>query len=205
MLKNPIELIEPNLLAVEGKDEVNFFKALVKYLDLQNVQILDIGGKFQFKHKLSAISKSPHFNNIISLGVIRDADTDSDSAFQSICSSLESVNLPVPEQQLEPIGNKPKVSVMILPGEGKPGMLEDLCLMSVLLDPSMVCVNEFCQCIQQTGLNLPKNISKAKVQVFLASREETGKRLGEAALAGYWPLDDEVFNQLKKFLRQIFS
>jgi len=90
MLKNPIELIEPNLLAVEGKDEVNFFKALVKYLDLQNVQILDIGGKFQFKHKLSAISKSPHFNNIISLGVIRDADTDSDSAFQSWSAPLPS-------------------------------------------------------------------------------------------------------------------
>ena len=37
MLKNPIELIEPNLLVVEGKDEVNFFKALVEYLDLHNV------------------------------------------------------------------------------------------------------------------------------------------------------------------------
>ena len=205
MLKNPIELIEPNLLVVEGKDEVNLFKALVEYLDLHNVQILDIGGKFQFKSKLSAISKSPHFNNIISLGVVRDADTDSDSAFQSICSALEFVNLPVPKNQLEPIGTKPKVSVIILPGEGKPGMLEDLCLMSVSLDSSMACVYEYCQCIQQTGLPLPKNISKCKVQVFLASREETGKRLGEAALAGYWPLDDGAFGHVKKFLRQIFS
>jgi hypothetical protein len=150
------------------------------------------------------IHKSPHFSNIISLGVVRDADTDSDSAFQSIRSALESVNLPVPKKQLEPIGNKPKVSVMILPGEGKPGMLEDLCLMSVSLDPSMACVHEYCQCIQQKGLSMPKNLSKSKVQVFLASREETGKRLGEAALAGYWPLDNESFDNVKKFLVQLF-
>ena len=50
---------------------------------------------------------------------------------------------------------------------------------------------------------LPKNMSKAKVQVFLGSRKEAGKRLGEAAHAGYWPFGDNAFRPMKDFLQQI--
>jgi hypothetical protein len=92
---------------------------------------------------------------------------------------------------------------MILPEENTPGMLEDLCLRAVAQDPAMLCVEQYFQCLQQRGLSLPHNRSKAKVQAFLASRPEAGKRLGEAAQARYWPWDDKAFEQVRNFLQQI--
>ena len=47
---------------------------------------------------------------------------------------------------------------------------------------------------------MPNNLSKARVQAFLSSRIEPGKRLGEAAEAGYWPFNNPVFNPIKDFL-----
>lgn len=82
-------------------------------------------------------------------------------------------------------------------------MLEDICLKAVAQDPAMFCVEQYFQCLQQQGLSVPSNTSKAKVQVFLASRPEAGKRLGEAAQAGYWPWDDEAFAQATTFLQHI--
>ena len=47
---------------------------------------------------------------------------------------------------------------------------------------------------------MPKDMAKAEVHAFLASREEPDKRLGEAAEAGYWPLGDPAFGHLKNFV-----
>lgn len=97
------------------------------------------------------------------------------------------------------------MTIMILPEENVSGMLEDLCLRAVVLDSAMDCVEKYFQCLQRQHLSLPNNPSKAKVQVFLASRPEAGKRLGQAAKAGYWPLDDKAFKQVRTFLQQIGS
>jgi hypothetical protein len=64
-------------------------------------------------------------------------------------------------------------------------------------------VERYFECLQEQGLPWPRNRSKARVQTFLASRSEPGKRLGEAAQAGYWPWEDRAFEQVKDFLRQI--
>jgi hypothetical protein len=66
-------------------------------------------------------------------------------------------------------------------------------------------VEQYFQCLHQQGVPEPRNLSKAKVQVFLASREEAGKRLGEAAQAGYLPLEHEAFEEVRDFLRQLVS
>ena len=41
----PTPITKKKLLAVEGKDEVNFFNELLKHLDIKNVQVEDVGGK----------------------------------------------------------------------------------------------------------------------------------------------------------------
>ncbi len=196
-----IEITEPNLLLVEGNDDERFFKALMKYHGLQNVQIINVKGTSNFEHILKAISSSPQFRTtVISLGVVRDADTDIDIAFKCVTDALESANLPVPKSALVPKGENPQVTVMILPEEGEPGMLEDLCLKSVEADPAMFCVKQYCRCLQQKCSSLPKNTSKAKVQVFLASRKEVGKGLGVASRDGCWPFHDAAFDEVKRFL-----
>ncbi len=175
-IEPPIGITEPNLLLVGGNEDVFFFKALMKYQKLQNVQIINVKGTSNFEPILKAISSSPRFKTtVISLSVVRDADTNSDLTFKCVADALESANLPVPEFALVPKGENPHVTVMILPEEGEPGMLEDLCLKSVEADPAMFCVKQYCQCLQQKCPSLPKNTSKAKVHVFLASRKEVGK------------------------------
>ena len=201
MIEKPTEITEPNLLLVGGKEDVFFFKALMKYQKLQNVQIINAEGTSNFEPILKAISSSPQFRTTVSsLGVVRDADTGIDIAFKCVTDALESANLPVPEFALVPKGENPQVTVMILPEEGEPGMLEDLCLKSVESDPTMFCVKQYCRCLQQKCPSLPKNTSKAKVQVFLASRKEVGKGLGVAARDGCWPFHDAAFDEVKRFL-----
>lgn len=200
-----VEITKPNVLVVEGREEELFFGAFSKHLGLQNLQILPIGGKEQLRPKLKALVLSPSFPEVVSLGVVRDANANPGAAFQSVRDALQAANLPAPERPLAPTGHSPRVTVMILPAESVPGMLEDLCLRAVAPDPAMLCVEQYLQCLQQQGLSLPHNVSKAKVQAFLASRPEAGKRLGEAAQAGYWPWDDATFEQVKNFLQQISS
>ena len=119
MIEKPIEITEPSLLLVEGNDDELFFKALMKDQGLQNVQIVNVKGTPNFEPILKAISSSPQFRTtVISLGVVRDADTDLDIAFKCVTDALESANLPVPEFALVPKGVNPQVTVMILPGEG---------------------------------------------------------------------------------------
>jgi len=198
-----IVISEPNLLVVEGVEEQMFFDGLIGHLRLQHIQVLPIGGKTRLRERLGALVRSSGFANVVSLGVVRDADDNADGAFQSVRDALRSVGLPLPERPLVAAGEVPRVTVVILPEPGKPGMLEDLCLQSVAQDPSMFCVDEVFRCLPQRGVPLPRNMSKARIQVFLASREEPGKRVGEAAQAGYWPWDNGAFDHLKAFLRQI--
>lgn len=200
-----ITITQPNVLLVEGDEDKVFFEALIKHLHLQDIQILPIGGKEKLRRNLRALVKTPGFTKVTTLGVVRDADTDPNAAFQSVRDTLQAVNLPAPERPLAPVGHSPRVAVMILPGESAPGMLEDLCLEAVVQDPAMLCVEQFFECLQQEKLSLPDNMSKAKVQVLLASRRKAGLRLGEAAQAGYWPWDAKAFEQMRNFLQQMIS
>jgi hypothetical protein len=194
----------PNVLVVEGEEEKRFFGALLKHLKLQNIQIMPIGGKEQLRRTLKTLALSPNFSEVVSLGVVRDADANPDTAFQSVRDALQAAGLPTPERPLLPVGESPRVAVLILPEVDTPGMLEDLCLRAVAQDPAMGCVEQYFECLQHKGLSLPDNMSKAKVQVFLASRQ-AGLRLGEAAEKGYWPWDAKSFEQVKDFLQRIAS
>ena len=200
-----IKVRHPRVLVVEGKEEELFFGALIKHLGLQGIQVMPIGGKKRLRRNLKALVLSPGFAEVTSLGVVRDANADPVAAFQSVRDALQAANLPAPERPLVPVGESPQVVVMILPEEDVAGMLEDLCLKSIVEDPAISCVEQYFECLRRERLSLPDNVSKAKVQVFLASRRRAGLRLGEAAQAGYWPWDVEAFQQVRAFLQRLGS
>lgn len=198
-----ISIKEIKILVVEGRDEEMFFSALMAHLSLTGIQILSIGGKTQLRSNLKALKATPNFTNVVSLGVVRDADTNAASAFQSVCDALQAAGLPFPERMSVAIGTNPQVVVMILPNGEDPGMLEDLCLAAVANNPAMPCVEEYFDCVQKQADSLPRNMSKAKIHTFLSSKTDPDKRLGEAAQAGYWPWNNPAFNQIKQFLRAL--
>lgn len=82
-------------------------------------------------------------------------------------------------------------------------MLEDLCLEAVADDKAMRCVDGFFNCLKDNKLDISKNKSKAKLQVFLASRREADIDLGIAVRKHYIPLDHHLLAPLRKFLHQL--
>jgi hypothetical protein len=98
---------QPACWSVEGREEELFFGALIKHLKLQNIQIMPIGGKEKLRKNLKALANSPGFSEVISLGVVRDADANPDSAFQSVRDALQAAGLPTPERPLLPVGENP--------------------------------------------------------------------------------------------------
>ena len=202
MPKFPSGITQPWVLVVEGEEDKFFFEAFTEYLGLGQIQIVPLGGKTELRRNLSTLIITSGHENILSLAVVRDADLNAASAFQSVCDALKAVGLPAPTRPLVSTGQNPQVTVMILPQEGVNGMLEDLCLRSVAEDSAAPCVDQYFECLQERNVPSAQNMSKARVQVFLASKEKT-LRLGEAAKAGYWPFSDVAFAQVKSFLQQI--
>jgi len=206
---DPVPIKSKKILGVEGLDEVNFFDALLKYINIAGVQIYEVGGKGQFKNKLPILKKASGFFNadgspfVTHLAVIRDKN--SDDAFESIVGILKKEGFTSPKKHGEFSNDNPKVGVFIMPGKTVKGtMLEDLCLKTVENHPAMKCVEEFASCVSAL-LTSPKNVSKAKAhifkaQVFLAAQPEVVDSVGVAAQKKYWDFDSPALNELKQFL-----
>ena len=167
------EFTKSKILLVEGKDEVNLFTELLADIGLDNyVQVIKVGGTDKFAKELPILKKRSGFHKITSIGVVRDADSDPQGAFQSICSALHKAKLPEPTSPLCPKAGPPQVTAMIVPDANTSGMLESVCLNSVSNDPAMICVEQYFQCLQEKQRILAENVMpKARVGVFLASRE----------------------------------
>ncbi len=203
MPSTALNFSKPKLLLGEGREEQIFFTAFLAHLNISDVQVEQYGGKQKLPSYLRNLPKTPGYLEVISLGITRDADDSAQSAFQSVCSSLNTASLPVPSKPGEIAGDSPQVSVMILPDGQNSGMLEDLCLAAVETDPVLQCVDEYFDCVYRTSGRKPNNMAKARVHTWLASQLEPDKRLGEAAKAGYLPWDSPGFDSLKQFLQAL--
>jgi len=202
--KQPVFQIQKSrLLIVEGRDEEEFVSALIADIGLQEIQVAGIGGKTKIRQNLKALVRRPSFSRVEGLGVIRAADNDPKGAFKSVRDALAAAGLPTPKKPLQPVKGHPRVNVMILPSSDRKGALEDLCLEAIGLDPANTCVNGFFECLQDKGVASPKELSKAKVRVFLSSREDPTLPLGLAATKGYLPFEHGVFEPLREFLKSL--
>ena len=187
------------VIAVEGRDEVNFFNALLKHERITDFEIRDVGGKQQFKNKLPALVRMSGFTDVEILAVVSDADNDANAAFESIRNILKKEKLKPPVQINQFSGGTPKIGIFIMPGNSDAGMLEDLCLKTVENHPVMNCVNPFIDCISKLEKS-PNNMAKSKAQAFLAAMPKLANSIGVGALKGYWDFDSEELTDLKSFI-----
>ncbi|KPA17569.1 hypothetical protein MHK_002234 [Candidatus Magnetomorum sp. HK-1] len=78
-----IKIEKDILLLVEGKDEVEFFEALLKYINAnESAQIIEVGGKDKFKNEFPTLLLSPNFDSVKKYAIVRDADTNANNTFQ---------------------------------------------------------------------------------------------------------------------------
>ena len=195
----PQPLAKPVLLVGEGKEEVRFFSALLKHLGRTDVQIEQCQGKDGLRPHLKAQALRTGFENVGTILIVQDADENPKGRFDSVCHSVTACGFNPPAAHGALSDGRPAIGVFIMPDGAGMGMLEDLCLAAVSDDTAMRCVDDFIQCVQDCG-NDPKPQAKARIQTWLASRQSPGKRLGEAAEAGFWPWNHDAFQDLIRFL-----
>ena len=200
MRNNSAKISQPKLLLGEGKDEELFFQALLAHLQIKDIQVVQYEGKNGLRGFLKTLKNQMNFSQVVSLGITRDADNSPKSAFASVCDSLKNCGLPYPSQPGQIVGDKPKISVLILPDSQNPGMLEDVCLKAV--DPNeLQCVDDYLKCMSHTATPQPKNRAKARLNAWLSAQAKPGLRLGEAAQNGYLTWNNNQFHSLKQFLQ----
>jgi hypothetical protein len=204
-------------LAVEGISALYFFRALLRSINIINqIQIQNFGGNEELENFLLALKNTGDFNTVVSIGIIRDAESNHPSnAFKSVCSALRDVELYQPSQPEKFEGANPRIGVLILPNANECGMLETLCLQSVSNDPAIKCIEDYLDCLRSNCLQEPidesHNIHKARVQAFLASRTFLSPKrrniwlLGQAADKGDWQWDSPAFDHVKLFLTSLIS
>ena len=204
-MPKPREIAFAKQLLVEGKDEEVFFGALLAHLGLGAViQVQDYGGVNELPGFLRQFVVAPNFiQNVDAVGVIRDAETNADGAFQSVRDALGRAGLAVPNAPEVFADARPRVAVMVLPHAAAAGMLETVCLAAVGDDPVMPCVREYLACVARTTSETPSNTDKAMLHAFLSSRQKPDLLLGQAAHAGYFPWASPAFCAMKQFLKAI--
>ena len=211
------ELVSSRLLLVEGKDDKEFFNHIRNSLRLQDTELQTISydGKDQLRAKVKALTVLPNFRSVHVLAVVRDADDDAASAFRSVQGCLEQlVEIPpdAPNKfgrskmtNLPQFGNRSLwTGAVILPGESRPGEMEDL-LLEAMRDrdePAMACVDEYIACLEGKGVELKKP-AKTRLQAFLASCEKAETGLWKACLKDHVPMDSPRFSMIRSFLEEM--
>ena len=198
----PEQIKEPKQLLVEGKDPLNFFNEFIQYLGCQGLQIQNFGGVPDLPAVLKQFVKAPDFGLVVeSIGIVRDAEGDENSAWQSVQSALRGAGMPVPARiGQRSVADSPHVTVLLLPGDGNPGMLETVLNRTFANDPVNTCIDDFFACVERLPGKRIHGRDKARARAYMWTREKPHVSVGVAAQAGYWDFSHEAFAPLRSFL-----
>lgn len=161
-----------------------------------DVQVLNFGGIHELQRYLSALVMASDWGRVTSLGIIRDAEENAQSAQQSVQQAVE-------RTVLSSSGDNPRVSTFILPDNERPGMLETLLCESFGADEVNACIEEFFACCGDLAQVEVKRIEKARAHAYLATCKDPHVSVGVAAQKDYWNLEHQAFEQLRTFIREL--
>ena len=208
----PIE--KEKLILAEGKDAFHFFcHACNFYREVEDVQVMNFGGNEDLPNFLSDLTNMDKFDEVNTIVISRDAETDADAAIMSIQDAIKhannknSANIPIPQESFKYTNTQKfsmKVAFMIFPGPKlKKGTLEHLCLSTVEGDPLLECVDEYLECAKTKGERFPR-AHKNKLYCFLAGKDDyIGSRIGLAFKAEVWPPDHLALEPFKRIIQEM--
>ena len=204
-LKRPIQASKQ--LLVEGRTPEIFFREWVQKLGLKDqVEVRDFRSLSQLTDFLKVFTGYKEFReSVVSVGIVRDAeDKPAEAAYQSVCSSLQVVNLVYPETCGSFGDGTPRIGVFVLPDCEKPGMLETLCWNSLEAEPKnakeLACVKAHFDCLGRAEVPI-RNPAKAKVWTYLAGRCDVDPLVGRAAQANIWNWESPALKKLSDFIK----
>jgi hypothetical protein len=92
-----------------------------------------------------------------------------------------------------------------MPNNNDRGMLEDLCIAAVKDTDVFTCVECFVKCYETKITKDTFNLPKAKILAYLSTRTPIVNALGLAARQSVWDFTKPCFDDIKKFLRELFE
>lgn len=187
----------PIQLFVEGPSDFTLFSALIEYLSLKGIQVRVMQGNEIPPETLSSVAKS---RGVKSIGIVLDADRNAAAAFRKVQGALRKSGLPVPKRPETIALGSPKVSVMILPGQDRTGMLETLLCESIAQGPENACIDSFFRCLADAGLPAPKRPEKSRARAYLATKPDPNVSVGVAGQKRYWDFAHPAFGGLRAYL-----
>ena len=200
----PIE--KEKLILAEGKDAYHFFcHACNFYRETQDVQVMHFGGIDDLPNFLLDLTYMDKFDEVNTIVISRDAETDAKAAIDSIQNSMKQAKIPIPEKPFEYTQDSSlKTAFMIFPGpQQKDGTLEDLCLLTVENDPLLECVDGYLECAKTKGEQFPR-IHKNRLHCFLAGKDDSvSLPIGLAFKAKVWPPDHLALEPFKRIIQEM--
>ena len=187
-------------LLVEGNDQRNFFEAFLEHLHIDGVQIQNFGGVSELDGFLGALVNARLFETVDRVGIVRDADESPKGACQSVETALSKAALRVPGGQSA--HERPRVSVLILPGRGREGELETLLCETIENTRMEHCIDEFFACVEGLPGSAARS-AKATAMAYQATRQDPYRSVGVAAKHGDWDLDHSAFDDVRCFLNEL--
>ena len=214
-MKDNLELKSNCLLLVEGNDEYWFCIQLLKSIGFNSnpeqldIQVIDMEGNQNFSSSLNLITKLPKFDQVTTIGFIRDAEQNTaTSAYSSTCDSIKKFisNFPIPEIGEVKSENGLSCGIFITPDNSTCGMLETVCLESVKTNPlykeSEVYVDNAESLLPESDRK-KYNKPKAMVQTYLAGQLKIVNTLANAAKRNIWDYSNPVFAGIVSFIRKL--
>jgi len=192
----------PHLILVEGSDDRAVIANLIDHegLLVDNFHIHNMIGNRGWPEALKGFIQTDGFENILSLGLVRDADTNPAGTWQSCRDALANAGLPVPGAPDQLQNGRPAVAVTLVPSSAGIGALEELCWMSFDSD-LCICVDSYFQCAGN-GKAVRK---KEQVQVYLAGLGRPCPNLAIAAERRTLDFSNSAFDTLRNFVRMLAS
>lgn len=192
-------LSRQQLVIVEGRDEIHVVEAFLQAAGRADVEVRSFDGVDNLRGYLKALTRVAGFEGLVSLGIMRDAEDDSNAALESIQGALAAAGLSVPGASLTPAGLGPRVVVLINPNGAMAGSLEDVCLAATAGDPALACVDEYVRCLGRVGVP-PVRVSKSRVHALISGKDRPESSVGVAAKRGYFPLGHVAFDPIRQLL-----
>jgi len=205
-LPEPETIIHKKLLLAEGRDAELFLVWASRHFRPEiDFQVMDFGGITELTNFLKLLANDESYDNVKTIVVARDAETDAKAAIDSIQNSMRQAKIPVPKKPFEYTQDSSlKTAFMIFPGPEYPsGRLEDLCLLTVESDPLLECVDAYLECAKAKGEQLPRN-HKSKLHCFLACKKDyAGLPIGLASREKAWNFDHSSLEPFKRIIQEM--
>ncbi len=84
-----IAVEQPKQLLVEGRSTWEFFAALLRNIQISDIQLQDFGGINELRKFLKAFRALPGFQErVVSIGIVRDVERDAQAPRLSACQRL---------------------------------------------------------------------------------------------------------------------